>query len=532
MTNSSITDAMTSSDIAIIGMSARFPGARDIEAFWRNLCAGKHAITFFTDEECRTAGTDPALLNNPDYVKARGVVEEIELFDAAFFGFSPREAEIRDPQHRIFLECAWEALEQAGYDPDTYPGAIGVYAGVSPNTYLLRNLLSNPRVVELVGPMHLNISSDKDFLTTLVSYKLHLRGPSIVVQTACSTSLVAACTACQSLLSYQCDMALAGGVSIKVPHRVGYLYQAGGILSPDGYCRAFDAEAQGSVDSNGVGVIVLKRLADAIADGDSIYAVIKGSAINNDGGLKVSYTAPSIDGQAEVIAMAQAVAGVTPETITYVETHGAGTPLGDPIEIAALSQVFQTSIAAKNYCAIGSLKSSIGHLDQAAGVAGLIKTALMLKHTKLPPSLHFQHPNPQIDFANSPFYVNTSLNEWQGGPTPRRAGVSSFGVGGTNAHMVLEEAPVMPPPGPSRPWQLLILSAKTPTALERVTDRLGEHIAQHPAGFACRRGIHTPGRTQGIPAPPHGRLSRSWRRRDYATSTPCRTGADECARDP
>jgi thioester reductase-like protein len=480
MATSSIADAVPGSDIAIIGMSARFPGARDSAVFWDNLCAGAHSIAFLSDAECRATGVDPALLQHPNYVKARGVLEDPELFDAAFFGFTPREAEIRDPQHRLFLECAWEALEQAGYDADTYPGAIGVYAGASPNTYLLHNLLSNPSLVELVGPLHLNISSDKDFLTTLVSYKLHLRGPSITVQTACSTSLVAACLACQSLLSYQCDMALAGGVSIKFPHRVGYLYQAGGVLSPDGYCRAFDAAAQGSVDSNGVGVVVLKRLADAIADGDHIYAVIKGTAVNNDGALKVSYTAPSVDGQAEVIAMAQAVAGVPPETITYVETHGAGTPLGDPIEIAALTQVFRHSTAAQHVCAIGSVKSNIGHLDTAAGVAGLIKTALMLKHQMLPCSLHFQHPNPQIDFANSPFYVNTSLREWPAGPTPRRAGVSSFGIGGTNAHMVLEEAPSLPPAGPARSWQLVLLSARTATALEQATDRLVDYLAQHP----------------------------------------------------
>ena len=433
-----------------------------------------------SDAECRTSGVAPALLQHPNYVKARGVLEEPDMFDAAFFGFTPREAEIRDPQHRLFLTCAWEALEQAGYDAETYPGAIGVYAGASPNTYLLHNLLSNPSLVELVGPLYLNISSDKDFLTTLVSYKLHLRGPSITVQTACSTSLVAACLACQSLLSYQCDMALAGGVSIKFPHRVGYLYQSGGVLSPDGYCRAFDAAAQGSVDSNGVGVILLKRLGDALADGDHIYAVIKGTAVNNDGALKVSYTAPSVDGQAEVIAMAQAVAGVPPETITYVETHGAGTPLGDPIEIAALTQVFRHSTAAQGYCAIGSVKSNIGHLDTAAGVAGLIKTALMLQHQRLPGSLHFQQPNPQIDFANSPFYVHTALTEWPAGPTPRRAGVSSFGIGGTNAHMVLEEAPVVPSAGPARPWQLLILSTKTATALERGSARLVEHLKQHP----------------------------------------------------
>ena len=323
MAMSSIAETMTGSDIAIIGMSARFPGARDSEVFWGNLCAGVHSIAFLSDAECRAAGVDLALLQHPNYVKARGVLEDTELFDAAFFGFTPREAEIRDPQHRFFLECTWEALEQAGYDADTYPGAIGVYAGVSPDTYLLHNLLSNPSLVELVGPLHLNISSDKDFLTTLVSYKLHLRGPSITVQTACSTSLVAACLACQSLLSYQCDMALAGGVSIKFPHRIGYLYQAGGVLSPDGYCRAFDASAQGSVDSNGVGVVVLKRLADALADGDHVYAVIKGAAVNNDGALKVSYTAPSVDGQAEVIAMAGR-AGISSCTAHSDETRTTG----------------------------------------------------------------------------------------------------------------------------------------------------------------------------------------------------------------
>ncbi len=473
-------DEITGSEVAIIGMAGRFPGASDLATFWQNLAQGVESIAFFSDAEIDPAAADPELLRRPDYVKARGVLTDIEYFAAAFFGFSPREAQIRDPQHRIFLECAWEALEDAGYDSTAYPGAIGVYAGVSPNTYLLSNLLLNPQLVELVGPLHLNISSDKDFLTTLLSYKLNLRGPSMAIQTACSTSLVAVCIAIQGLLSYQCDMALAGGVSIKVPHKTGYLYQEGGILSPDGHCRAFDAAAQGSIDGNGAGVVLLKRLADAQADGDQIYAIIKGSAINNDGGLKVNYTAPSVDGQAEVIAMAQAVAGVTADSISYIETHGAGTVLGDPIEVAALTQAFRGSTEARGFCAIGSVKTNIGHLDAAAGIAGLIKTVLALNHRQIPPSLHFVRPNPQIDFANSPFYVSTKLSNWKTDRLPRRAGVSSFGVGGTNAHVVLEEAPPLPPSDPGQPWQLLLLSAKTPSALEQASDRLIAHLEQHP----------------------------------------------------
>lgn len=479
--------------IAIIGMNVRFPGAKNLTEFWQNLKNGVESISFFSRAELEAAGRDPALLNNPDFVNAGGVLEEIELFDAPFFGFNPREAETIDPQQRIFLECAWQALEDAAYDSETFDGSIGVYAGAAMNTYLF-NLISNRELMKIVGGFQVLIGNDKDYLTTHVSYKLNLKGPSIVVQTACSTSLVAVCMACESLLGHQCDMALAGGVSIKVPQKTGYLYQEGMITSPDGHCRTFDAEAKGTVGGDGVGIVVLKRLSEAIADRDNIYAVIKGSAINNDGALKVGYTAPSVEGQAEVVAMAQAMAGVDPETISYIEAHGTATPLGDPIEIAALTQAFRAGTEQKNFCGIGSVKSNLGHLNTAAGVAGLIKTALMLKHKMLAPTLHFKHPNPGIDFANSPFYVNTKLNEWKRGATPRRAGVSSFGIGGTNAHAVLEEAPESEGSAPSRPAQLLLLSAKTNTALETATTNLVEQLKQNPStnfadvAYTCQVG--------------------------------------------
>jgi len=440
------------------------------------------SVSFFTAEQLESSGIDPALLSNPNYVKARADLEDIELHDASFFGFNPKEAEITDPQHRFFLECAWSALENAGYNSETYEGSIGVYGGASggTNTYLLNNLYSNRNLRKSVSDYQLFIANDKDFLTTRVSYKLNLKGPSVTVQTACSTSLVAICQACQSLRNYQCDMALAGGVSITVPQQAGYLYQEGMILSPDGHCRAFDAKAQGTIIGSGVGIVVLKRLEDALADGDYIHAVIKGSAINNDGSLKVGYTAPSIDGQAQVIAEALAMAEVDPETVTYVEAHGTGTPLGDPIEITALTQAFSLQTQKKGFCAIGSVKTNIGHLDTAAGVTGLIKTILALKHKLLPPSLHFESPNPQIDFTNSPFYVNAKLSEWKVGRTPRRAGVSSFGIGGTNAHVVLEEAPMVENSGASRPKQLLVISAKTSSALDSATANLAAYLKQHP----------------------------------------------------
>ncbi len=466
--------------IAIIGISGRFPGAKNIKEFWENLCDGVETISQFSDEELIAAGIDTSLLNNPNYIKAGSVLEDIDLFDASFFGFNPKEAEMTDPQHRLFLECAWEALEDAGYDAQRCESRIGVYAGASLNNYLSFN--RNCDQIGSANSFQKLIGIDKDFLSTRVSYKLNLTGPSLTVQTACSTSLVATALACQSLLNYQCDMVLAGGASIRIPQKTGYLHQEGGILSPDGHCRAFDAKAKGTIIGNGVGVVLLKRLSDAIADRDHIYAVIKASAINNDGSLKVGYTAPSVNGQAEAIAEAIALADVEPETITYIETHGTGTALGDPIEISALTNVFRAKTQKKGFCAIGSVKTNIGHLDAAAGVTGLIKTALALQHKLIPPSLNFEQPNPEIDFDNSPFYVNTKLTKWNATSTPRRAGVSSLGIGGTNAHVVVEEAPEQFKIQNSKfksTYQLLCLSAKTDSALETTTQNLIQHLKQN-----------------------------------------------------
>ncbi|BAY73753.1 beta-ketoacyl synthase [Nostoc linckia NIES-25] len=468
------------SEIAIIGLTGRFPGAKNLEEFWHNLQNGVESISFFSDEELLASGVDSALISNPNYVKANAILEDAELFDAAFFGFNPRDAEMTDPQHRIFLECAWEALENAGYNSETYNGSIGVFAGSNLSGYLL-NIYFNQNIRNSIDEHQLTIAADKDYLATRTSYKLNLTGPSYAVQTACSSSLVAVHLACQSLLNGECDIALVGGVSISASRKSGYLYKEGGIKSPDGHCRAFDAKAQGTVSGEGVGIVVLKRLEDTLNDGDFIHAVIKGSAINNDGSNKVSYTAPRIEGQAKVIKTAQIVAEVEPETITYIEAHGTGTSLGDPIEIAALTQAFQSNTNNKNFCAIGSLKTNIGHLDAAAGVAGLIKTVLALKHKQIPPSLHFEEANSQIDFANSPFYVNNKISQWKVEKYPRRAGVSSFGIGGTNAHVILEEAPIFTnQESISRPWHLLTISAKTPTALESATTNLANYLAQHP----------------------------------------------------
>ena len=465
--------------IAIIGMAGRFPGAANLNEFWRNLVDGVESITFFSDKELEAAGIDPAVIGAPTYVKASGALQGVELFDASFFGFSPREAEIMDPQYRLFLETSWEALERSGYVPDTYQGVIGVYGGMNMSTYLLNNLLTNREVMESEGALQIRILNDKDFLASLTAYKLNLKGPSVTVQAACSTSLVATHLACQSLLNYQCDMALAGGVSVNAPTKFGY-YSKEGVFSPDGHCRAFDSRAAGTVVGSGVGVVVLKRLDDALADGDHIHAVIKGSAINNDGSSKAGYTAPSINGQAEVIAMAQALADVEPETITYIEAHGTATPLGDPIEVAALSQVFRASVNANRFCRIGSVKTNIGHLDAAAGVAGIIKTALALERKKLPASLHFEKPNAAIDFENSPFYVNSATVNWEAGATPRRAGISAFAVGGVNAHLIVEQAPDVEPSGPSRSLQIILFSARTESALEQATDQLARHFKENP----------------------------------------------------
>ncbi len=497
--------------IAVVGMSGRFPGARDLEAFWENLRAGVESISIFSEEELLAAGVSAEVLREPAYVRAGGALEDVDLFDARFFGFTRREAEATDPQQRLFLECAWHALESAGCDPSSYPGRIGVYAGSSRSSY--GSMLLSP--AGAAGELQLAVGTDRDFLTTRVSYKLDLRGPSVAVQTACSTSLVAVCMAVQSLLQHQCDVALAGGVGIQVPQKTGYMHQEGGVLSPDGHCRAFDASAAGFVPGNGVGIVVLKRLAEALEDGDVIHAVIRGTAVNNDGCLKVGYTAPSVEGQAEVVAEAMAVAGFDPRTLTYVETHGTGTPLGDPVELAALTRAFRARTDAKQYCAIGSLKTNIGHLDAAAGIASLIKLILSLKHGELPPSLHFERPNPRIGFAASPFFVNTTLRRWERSGFPRRAGVSSFGIGGTNAHVVLEEAPELPPGFDSRPPHLLVLSAKSEEALERATENLARHLERRPKldlgnvaftlqvgrrGFARRRMVLVDDAAQAIAA--------------------------------
>lgn len=470
--------------IAIIGMAGRFPGARNVDEFWRNLQAGVESIRPFTPDELAAAGIDKETLAKPSFVNAGAVMPEADAFDAPFFGITSREAEIMDPQHRVLLETAWEALEDAGYDAEIYQGAIGIYAGVGPNTYFQKNLATQPELLQLLGRYAVLMASEKEYAVTRVSYKLNLTGPSVSVNTACSTSGVAIHMACQSLLNEECDMALAGGGRIGVPLTGGYVYEEGGIPSPDGHCRAFDAQGRGTVSGSGVALVVLKRLADAIRDSDCIHAVIKGSAVNNDGAQKVGFTAPSIQGQARVISEALGVADIDPESIGYVEAHGTGTSLGDPIEIAALTEAYRKWTDKKGWCPIGSVKTNIGHLDAGAGVAGAIKAVLALEHQQIPPSLNFERPNPQIDFANSPFYVNTELSSWLAGPTlsatPRRAAVSSFGLGGTNAHIILEEAPRIEASRPGRTHQLLLLSARTDAALTRATQNLADHLSRHP----------------------------------------------------
>jgi amino acid adenylation domain-containing protein len=464
--------------IAIIGMAGRFPGANGIEEFWENLVSAKETVSFFTDEQLAAAGLDPAeLRNRGHYVAARGVLEQADGFDAAFFGIHPKEAEVMDPQQRVFLEACWTALERAGYAPSQMGGSVGVFGGATFNTYYLHALHQRPDLIELVGPEMLMFGNEKDYLTTRVAYKLGLKGPALNVSTACSTSLVAVAQACQSLLLLQCDVALAGGVSVTVPQQRGYYHDEGNIGSADGHTRTFDARATGTAFSNGVAIVVLKRLEDAVRDGDQIYAVIKGAGLNNDGSHRVSFGAPGVEGQADVIAMAHALAGVDPETITYVEAHGTATPLGDPIEVAGLTKAFRLSTDARQFCAIGSVKTNIGHLDAAAGTAGLIKTALAVHHGLIPATLHFETPNPKLDLETTPFYVNAALQPWKTAPgIPRRAGISSFGSGGTNAHLVLEQAPALAESSSSRPAQLLVLSAKTADALDRAAANLGAHL--------------------------------------------------------
>lgn len=476
--------------VAIIGMACRFPGAKNIEEYWQNLREGVESISFLSLQDMLEAGVDHAIAHDPHRVRAAASLTDVEYFDAGFFDFSPRQAELTDPQHRLFLECAWEALESAGYHPATDARSVGVFAGSSISTYLLFNLYPSLGSTNASSDLPVLIGNDKDYLATQLAYKLNLKGPAINVQTACSTSLVAVHLACQSLLSRECDMALAGGVTVRLPAQAGYLHQEGGILSPDGHCRPFDAGAQGTIFGSGMGIVVLKRLEDALADGDVIDAIIKGSAINNDGSLKAGYMAPSEDGQAEVIAEALAMADLEPRTIRYVETHGTGTPLGDPIEIAALTRAFRARAHTlpAGTCAIGAVKSNIGHLESAAGIAGLIKTVLALKHRQIPPTLHFTRPNPAISFAQTPFYVNTHLSVWERGETPRRACVSAFGIGGTNAHVVVEEAPTFAPedraanePEADRPY-VLPLSARDPSALKALAQTYHDFLVNERSG--------------------------------------------------
>ncbi len=467
-------------DVAIVGMSCRFPGADTVEGFWANLCAGVESIRSWSREELAAAGVAPTLLDDPAHVRAGAVLSNVRSFDAGFFGIPPREARFLDPQQRVFLECAWHALEDAGCAPREYRGSIGVYAGAEMSSYLLKNILARPDLHSDADWFQIVQANDKDFLATRVSYKLNLRGPGVVIQTGCSTSLVAVHLACQAVQGGDCDVALAGGVCVRVPERAGYLYREGLIDSPDGHCRPFDARAQGTVFGSGAAVVVLKRLTDALRERDHVYAVIRGSAINNDGAGKVGFTAPSVDGQASVIAEALAVAGVPAETIGYVEAHGTGTALGDPIELAALAKAFRAGGGARQSCALGAVKANIGHLASAAGVAGLVKAALAVHHGVIPPIIGFEAPNVNIDFERTPFYVNTKLTPWPENGVPRRAGVSSFGIGGTNAHAILEEAPRWQAAGRTRPWHLIPVSARSAPALAEISRSLSVHLAKDP----------------------------------------------------
>jgi acyl transferase domain-containing protein/SAM-dependent methyltransferase len=460
-------------------MSGRFPGANDVEQLWTNLANGVESIAVLTQEEMRAAGIPETISKLPGYVNASPVLDGIDQFDAHFFGFSARDAALTDPQHRLFLETAWQALEDAGYDPGRYPGAIGVFGGCELSSYL-GHLYQNLESLKYIDGMQLMVTNDKDHLCTQVSYRLNLRGPSVVVQTTCSTSLVAVALACESLQHRRCDMALAGGVTVKVPQRGGYYYTAGSILSPDGHCRPFDAQAQGTIVGSGVGLVVLKRLNEAVEAGDNIRAVILGLGINNDGNDKVGYTAPSTRGQAAAIRAAQRSAGIDAESIGYVEAHGTGTILGDPIEVSALTEVFRESTKRRGFCGIGSAKSNFGHLSCAAGITGLIKTVLALENRAIPPTVHYTAPNPAIDLASSPFYVTTRLRRWERNGTPRRAGISSFGVGGTNAHVIIEEAPERPQLREKRPCHVFTISARSEAALNEASKCLAAHLRAHP----------------------------------------------------
>nr|WP_330165855.1 SDR family NAD(P)-dependent oxidoreductase [Seohaeicola saemankumensis] len=510
-------------DIAIVGMAAHLPGAGDVGTYWHNLRQGLRSIRQLSEDELLAAGEARHVMARPDYVPFAAPLDRFDHFDAEFFGFSPKDAAIMDPQHRQFLEVIWEALENAGHMPEDFNGPVGVFGGCGMGSYFYFNICSNPDLVQDVGMFLLrHTGNDKDFLTTRASHVFNLTGPSVNVQTACSTSLVAVHYAVQSLLTGESDMAIAGGVTIELPQNRGYIYKDGEILSPDGECHAFDHRAQGTVFGSGAGAVVLRRLSDAIADGDHIWGVIKGTAINNDGAAKAGYLAPSVDGQSAAIVEAQAVAGVSPDTVGYIECHGTGTYLGDPIEVAALTEAFrQGGAQGEGFCRIGSVKTNIGHLDTAAGVASLIKTTLALHHGQIPPSLGYEAPNPVIGFEGSPFTVNDRLTDWPRGTTPRRAGVNSLGVGGTNAHVVLEEAPLVDASGQSDfPFQPLVISARSKAALDEAAQRLADHLEHNPdqplpdVAFTLRHGRRAFEQRRVIVAETHAEASATLRAND------------------
>ena len=469
-------DDPSASAVAVIGMVGRFPGAANLDQLWQNLCNSVESISFFKPEELGP-GIDENLRNDPDYIRARGLIDGADLFDPAFFGISPLEAKVTDPQQRVFLELAQHALENAGYDPERAKERIGVFAGIGDNHYLTTNLLGHPDLLAMAGKLAVEYGNQKDYVALRTAYLLDLRGPAVSLNTACSTTLLAIDQAYRSLLDHECDIALSGGIDITVPQKSGFLYQEGGTFAKDGHCRPFDADASGTMFCDGAGVVVLKRLADALADGDTIYAVLRGTGKNNNGARSASFLAPSVDGQAEAIAMAQANANVPPETIGYIEAHGTGTPVGDPIEIEALRKVFETKTDKKHFCYVGSIKGNIGHPTNAAGVAGFIKAALVLYHEQIPPTLHFKNLNPKIDLAASPFVIADKLVPFPRGAEVRRTAVSSFGFGGTNVHAILEEAPEPKQGSASRPLQLLPLSAKTLTALDAYSHAVADHLA-------------------------------------------------------
>nr|WP_042187316.1 type I polyketide synthase [Kibdelosporangium sp. MJ126-NF4]CEL17992.1 Malonyl CoA-acyl carrier protein transacylase [Kibdelosporangium sp. MJ126-NF4]CTQ90780.1 Malonyl CoA-acyl carrier protein transacylase (EC 2.3.1.39) [Kibdelosporangium sp. MJ126-NF4] len=475
-------------DIAVIGLSGRFPGAGTLAEFWSVLRDGVETHTELGDDELRRAGVAEELIGDPRLVRRRPILAGAALFDAGFFGYTPSEAEIIDPQQRLFLECAWEAVESAGYDPDRFDGSIGVFGGGGPSSYLMSHLCADPAYLARVGQFPALLGNEKDFIAPRTSYKLNLRGPSISVLTGCSSSLVAVHLAAQSVVNGESDMALAGGATVYFPQRAGYVHQDGGVNSPDGRCRAFDIGANGTVPGDGAGVVLLKRLDEALADGDVVHGVIRGTAVNNDGSQKVGFTAPSVQGQADVIAEALAVAEVDPRTIGYVEAHGTGTPLGDAIELTALAEAFDTS--GGQFCAIGTLKPNIGHTDTAAGVLGLIKTVLMFRHSMIPPSINCATPNAKLT-PDSPFHVNTGRTSWPSGSGPRRAGISSFSVGGTNAHVIVEEPPARPAASSSRAHRLIVLSARSESALQTAATNLSagiEAVDLADAAYTLRSG--------------------------------------------